>query len=638
MRKLKKYKARIARICTDLLKNKLWQNDLSGAQAIYFFILFISFIFPLQAQISPGPLSTAHAELEGIRNCTQCHDLGSSVSNTKCLDCHKEIQSLIDANQGYHAHPTVKRQDCFECHSEHHGKRFDATRFDQDNFDHDLTGYELEGQHDVIDCRECHKPEYIADPEIRALENTFLGLEHECLACHDDYHQQTLSNDCATCHNIETFAPAPFFDHDDTDYPLRGGHVDVDCIECHQKTTRNGLEFQEFADIPFNDCIECHEDPHNDQISGACKQCHVVESWTSFSGQRGFNHNLTDFDLRGEHDEISCYECHIRTRDPLRVFQDQENVDENNCIACHEDHHEGLYGNDCAKCHSEESWIALKDMSFFDHSVTDYPLEGMHVGVDCRECHTERFSTPIDFSECQNCHEDYHEGEFVENGVAPDCVECHSLNEGFEYTLYTLEQHQESNFPLEGAHIATPCFECHISEEDERWTFRDIGETCVDCHDDIHEGFISATYYPEHDCKACHDSDTWASIDFDHNLTNYELTGQHAEIACRECHYEENELTRDFTQVFQGLGTDCIDCHENVHGDEFAINGVTDCVRCHVTTSWIPELFDHDQTAFPLEGAHVDVDCKACHEMEQPDGSISIVYKIEKFECVDCHQ
>ena len=69
-------------------------------------------------QISPGDLTQAHAHLEGMSNCTQCHDIGSKVSNTKCLDCHKEIKSLVSSNKGYHAHRTVKSKDCFDCHSD----------------------------------------------------------------------------------------------------------------------------------------------------------------------------------------------------------------------------------------------------------------------------------------------------------------------------------------------------------------------------------------------------------------------------------------------------------------------------------------------------------------------------------------
>ncbi len=60
----------------------------------------------------------------------------------------------------------VKAQDCFQCHSDHHGRKFDMIRFDEDNFDHELTGYELEGNHETVDCRKCHVSENIADSKI----------------------------------------------------------------------------------------------------------------------------------------------------------------------------------------------------------------------------------------------------------------------------------------------------------------------------------------------------------------------------------------------------------------------------------------------------------------------------------------
>lgn len=595
-------------------------------------------IAPTFGQLSPGELSQTHAELEGIGNCTQCHDLGAQVSDQKCLACHDEIQFLLNGNRGFHSANSVRIQNCFDCHSEHHGRRFDMMRFDEEEFEHDLTGYELEGQHAVIDCRDCHSPEYIADRDLRSRTQTFLGLGQECLSCHDDYHQRTLSDDCIICHNIESFRPAPGFDHEEADFALRGKHIEVDCKDCHAITTRNGREFQEFTDLPFANCTDCHDDPHNSQLPGSCTQCHTEDSFTEFLGQGHFDHNQTGFVLKGSHRQEDCFSCHATISNPVRVFQDQDQVAENNCVACHEDVHEGKFGDDCAKCHNEESFLALNDMSFFDHSVTDYPLEGLHGEVDCRACHVERFSVPIDFTECRSCHEDYHEGEFLENGMGPDCIECHTLDQQFDYTLYGLEEHQESVFPLEGAHMATPCFACHISEEDEKWHFREVGEACVDCHLDIHEGYIAQSFYPDRDCQACHMSDTWASIEFDHSLTDWPLDGKHAVTDCRACHFEEGIAKNEYTQVFSDLSGECISCHENVHDDEFAIEGVTDCTRCHVTSSWVPEKFDHSTTAFPLEGRHAEIDCRACHEVVEADGTATVVYKLEKFECIDCHQ
>jgi hypothetical protein len=147
---------------------------------------------------------------------------------------------------------------------------------------------------------------------------------------------------------------------------------------------------------------------------------------------------------------------------------------------------------------------------------------------------------------------------------------------------------------------------------------------------------MSPEYYPENDCTACHNSDRWATVSFDHNQTDWPLLGAHAEVSCGACHFpDDNGAT---SQIFQGLAQNCIECHDNVHGDQFAIDGVTDCIRCHDTFSWFPNEFDHNLTAFPLDGAHAEVDCKTCHIPELVNGKLITNFKIENFECIDCHQ
>lgn len=523
----------------------------------YVLALLLAVPMGLYAQLSPGELTSSHAHLEGMSNCTQCHVLGEKVTDQKCLDCHTEINSLIRQNRGYHSSSEVRGKECIDCHSEHHGRKFDMVRFDEDKFDHGKTGYRLEGQHDVIDCRKCHAPENISDTDLRKRSGTFLGLEKECLSCHDDFHQGTLSKDCLSCHDMKAFRPASKFDHGEADFQLRGKHMEVDCKECHAVSTKSGKEFQEFTDVAHNDCASCHADPHSGHFNVSCAQCHTEESFTSFNGTRNFDHSRTAFALKGAHKSINCFECHTRTSDPVAVFQDRLGAVTNECATCHDDVHEGKFGNDCAQCHQESSFLMLKSMDFFDHDVTDFPLVGQHIEVDCKQCHEERFTTAIDFSACKNCHDDYHEGEFADNGVSPDCDQCHSVERKFDFTSFGFEQHEQTEFPLQGAHLATPCFACHISED--RWSFRDVG-------------------------------------------------------------------------------SNCFDCHENVHGSEFEVNGTTDCARCHVTDNWIPSKFDHSTTKFPLEGRHAEVECTACHKSEERNGEIVVVYKIESFECIDCHK
>jgi predicted CXXCH cytochrome family protein len=75
-----------------------------------------------------------------------------------------------------------------------------------------------------------------------------------------------------------------------------------------------------------------------------------------------------------------------------------------------------------------------------------------------------------------------------------------------------------------------------------------------------------------------------------------------------------------------------------VHEEEFAEAGITDCKRCHVTGDWYPSLFDHSKTAFPLDGKHVDVECRECHKPDPSAGDRMTSFKIPKFECIDCHK
>ncbi len=96
-------------------------------------------------------------------------------------------------------------------------------------------------------------------------------------------------------------------------------------------------------------------------------------------------------------------------------------------------------------------------MNDFNHNSTDFPLMGKHQFVDCQQCHKGSYSDPLAHANCMNCHDDYHEGQIGEGGIMPDCADCHSV-EGFSGSGFTIERHQTTSFPLEGAHMAIPCF------------------------------------------------------------------------------------------------------------------------------------------------------------------------------------
>lgn len=508
------------------------------------------------AQLSPGELSKAHAHLEGLTNCTQCHVLGEKETTSKCLNCHTEIKQLIDLGKGYHASSEVKGNKCAQCHGEHFGLDFNITRFDKDKFNHDLSGYELQGKHAEINCADCHKKEKITHYISQKKKGeTYLGLGTECLSCHPDYHQNTLSGDCLSCHDQNAFRPAPGFDHGRSNYPLIGKHQTVRCEQCHPIGIRDGREFQQFAGLAFSNCTDCHADVHNNK-----------------------------------------------------------------------------FGNDCRKCHSEFSFTQVKGMDAFNHDITDFPLKGRHQNVDCKACHKGSLTQALAYKQCSNCHSDYHQRQFARQGVSPDCAECHSVD-GFAPSSFTIEQHDRSEFPLEGAHLATPCFACH--KTDTGWNFAFGSKECTQCHDNFHEDVLSDKYLPNNECKNCHSVSAWSEITFDHDQTDYRLQDKHKGVSCRSCHFSEGE--NGWTQQFAGIDPSCVNCHADVHFKQFDQNGVTDCERCHVFTGWNPEKFDHNKTRFALKDKHATLACVRCHE--PTDGLIQnyIVYKFNDISCSRCH-
>lgn len=591
--------------------------------------------YPVSAQISPGKLTRHHTSLEGMTNCTACHDLGEKVSDQKCLDCHKALKSRVVQNKGYHVSSEVKGKQCISCHSEHHGVNFEMIRFDKTRFNHNLTGYELKGSHKISDCAACHKPANIADISLKLNRNTFLGLSRDCASCHEDFHQGTLSKDCASCHGFDKFSQATGFSHSRTDFPLTGGHTGLQCISCHKEETRNGKPFTRFAGVPFANCNACHQDPHKGEFGKDCKSCHVTESFARMKSSSSFNHSLTGFALEGKHRVLDCKACHDSKWGTADGYKNFDKLRPVSCSTCHEDTHEGKLGIDCKNCHNPSSFtVDGRSLREFDHGRTGFTLVGKHQATDCRSCHKGKFMTErLLHSNCADCHTDYHRGEFAGTSYT-DCVFCHN-EQGFESGSFDIDRHETASLTLRGAHIATPCNACHWKAE--RWTFRNIGKQCSDCHENIHKGFISEKYMPENDCAVCHDNDSWRVSDrFDHAATSFRLEGAHQRAECSKCHFDAGPQ-KNRIQKFLGIDKNCISCHQNVHGNQFELEGITDCARCHGFEKWDRSNFNHDNTRFKLEGAHLTTDCGKCHPTTEIDGVVTIQYKTGRLLCTDCH-
>ncbi len=110
-------------------------------------------------------------------------------------------------------------------------------------------------------------------------------------------------------------------------------------------------------------------------------------------------------------------------------------------------------------------------------------------------------------------------------------------------------------------------------------------------------------------CTACHTTAGWTPtrdpMQFSHASTGFRLDGAHGDVACDACHLG---LRFDEPSAVSG----CDACHVDVH--QGRLTGT--CDTCHDTESWRGErerIRAHTRTAFPLTGAHLRLDCEACH-------------------------
>jgi hypothetical protein len=320
----------------------------------------------------------------------------------------------------------------------------------------------------------------------------------------------------------------------------------------------------------------------------------VEEAW----GEARFDHDTTDFPLVGRHADVRCGLCHVG-----EMYEGTPT----DCQSCHrlDDAHLGRFGSECESCHSPHAW----DRIHFDHGRdTAFPLRGGHRRALCEGCHTGPLYEVSLATDCVSCHrdDDVHRGR---NGDG--CDRCHSEQ---SWQAETFDHERETGFPLRGAHGSLACQACHkgtLGEED-------LDATCQGCHaqDDVHAQQLGAA------CGACHSETAWtADVFFEHDLSRFPLLGQHAVVACEQCH----PSTR-----FRDAEIECISCHR--YDDVHRLRLGADCASCHNPNGWSFWIFDHEKdTGFALRGAHARLSCHECHRTPAADG-VAL-----PGSCVDCH-
>lgn len=277
----------------------------------------------------------------------------------------------------------------------------------------------------------------------------------------------------------------------------------------------------------------------------------------------------------------------------------------------------------CSICHSPEGWTLDRKVYSFDHNATKLPLTGQHTIINCRSCHPTLVFNDAK-TECNECHTDIHQAT-----AGQDCSRCHTT---FSWLVANINEiHQQSRFPLLGAHRTADCSDCHQSESMVR--FDVLGVNCIDCH---REDYM-ATSDPNHteagfpeDCSVCHpvNSFQWTGAGFNHNF--FPLVQGHSGRECSECHT---------SGTYSDANPDCNSCHQpdymaTTNPSHSAMGFPFTCNLCHsLEPGWKPATFtEHDNQSFPIySGKHKGTwtSCTECH----PNPS-----NYSQFTCISCHE
>ena len=227
-----------------------------------------------QQQVSPGPLSQAHASLE--RNCAACHTPLQSADATKCVGCHVNNTALLQ-RQPTAFHAVVA--DCSRCHLEHQDVSprpvsmdhvalaaigFNVVRKNAENPSNSRLLAWVRQHERGTETAPTH-------PEVTSIEAAL-----DCASCHSikDRHQGYFGGDCASCHRTVAWT-IPQFQHPSP--------RSVECVQCHQPPPSHYM--MHFTMVSRS--VAKQPDARVDQ----CFLCHQTTAWNDIRGAGWYKHH-----------------------------------------------------------------------------------------------------------------------------------------------------------------------------------------------------------------------------------------------------------------------------------------------------------------------------------------------------------
>jgi hypothetical protein len=330
--------------------------------------------------VSPRALARAHAELEGITRCGECHAGLSATPAERCLACHEDVGARMEGKLGWHGQ---LEGACVDCHAEHRGPDADLLGLDREGFNHELARFPLRGAHAEVACDDCHQ---------RAGQDGRLGFHAQgiaferCADCHADVHGAAFldARDCGVCHTDRGFGADALaedgFEHTrDADFALEGAHAKVSCAGCHTSALRAAEQTARSApgSSAPRDCAGCHEDPHAGALGSACATCHTPATWQAEGEDARFDHARTRFPLDALHARLDCGACHTGLAFAAK-------------------------GRECADCHEAAAALLAGELGGARSAPDPHAT-----AAKCRDCHAESVAAPrlLDYERaCLTCH------------------------------------------------------------------------------------------------------------------------------------------------------------------------------------------------------------------------------------------
>jgi hypothetical protein len=513
---------------------------------------------------------------------------------------------------------------CATCHP--------ITKWADGKFDHTAFGFPLTNSHALVanggkvpGCISCH----INNNYSLNIAATDCGNS----GCHLTTWQQTnnpvhpnagapfAAANCSTCHNTITWSTA-IFDHSATGWALTGSHQlapagkVVACTDCHKG---NNYTFT----AANTDCMGCHMSAWNSTPSfggsvpnhitagfpttaSACSTCHPITQWADGK----FDHTAFGFPLTNSHALVAnggkvpgCTSCHINNNYSLTIgptdcgnSQCHLTTWQTTNNPAHPTAGAPFAAANCSTCHNTITW----NTAIFDHSTTGWALTGSHqlapAGkvVACTDCHKgNNYTFTAANTDCYGCHQPAWVSTQTLGGAVPNhitagfstsqCSTCHD-------TLLWADgkfDHSATGWPLQGAHVTTPCSSCHINGN---YTLTSANTDCYGCHQ---AAWLSTQtlggQVPNHiaaqfstTCVTCHT--TWVTTGWlGATLSAAQHTWfsiPHHGSVCSDCHLVSTNYA-----TFS-----CINCHTqpNAHQPGMQhpkvngyVYGATTCYNCH---------------------------------------------------------